>query len=311
MFDTIRTYLNKDQIGVNNLVQYCEPFLSDITTINSNYYQCTTGTLSSGHKVSISENGISFQGSLTKYYKGTNLVDLQPCEIKYAIEKLSDELHLPMELSKLTKLDIGINIETDYSAEIYFPSLGNKPRNERHKQANSIYYSNGSITHLIYNKIKEAKKARNKIPNDLQNKNITRVETRIKGPNKYFNTSSLTLDNLTKKDFQILSIESFLKEYFNIKKINFDNMATNKIKTPNDFINYCATQYLKQEGAENIDSLLKQLKQVNALKYPEAYSRLRKQLNKLTANNEAISDDIIGELNKKVIEKAQIYLSNN
>ena len=311
MFDTIRTYLEKDQIGIDNLVKYCEPYLTDIATITTNYYQCTTGLISSGQKVSINDNGISFHGSLTKYYKGSNLIDLNPIEIKYAIEKLSDELHLPMNQSKVNKLDIGLNIETQYTADIYFPSFGSKSRSERHKQSSSLYYSNASYSHIIYDKIRELKKNKIDIPVEYKEKNITRIENRLKRLSSQFNRTSILLDDLTDKDFQVQSINKFLDEYLKINKISFDDMALKKIKTPNDFINYCASQYLKKEGIENVYALINQLKQNNKLKYPEAYSRLRKQITMLSSIANENKDDLISELNNKVLERTKVYLDSN
>ncbi len=64
---------------------------------------------------------------------------------------------MPIDRSKVTQLHIGLNIETNNSADVYFPALGNKPRFERHKQSNSIYYTNITNSFTIYDKIKECK----------------------------------------------------------------------------------------------------------------------------------------------------------
>lgn len=308
MFDTIKTYLSKDQIGVNNLFDYCEPFISDVTMINNNSYQCVTGLLSSGQKVSINENGISFQGSIAKYYNQTNLTDLNPIEIGYAIEKISDELHLPMGKSKVTQLHIGLNLETNYSADVYFPALGYKSRFERHKQNSSIYYSNKTNSFILYDKIKECKSHRTKIPNELIGKNITRAEIRLKVISKYFNRNGIFLADLQSKNFQIESIDALINEYESIYKLNLEEMNTKEIKTPKDFFQYCASQYLINQGPESIKALTKQLKQGNAFKNKESYSRLNKSINEITSiKSNGMNKNIINEISTKLKEKALIY----
>lgn len=308
MFDTIKTYLSKDQLGINNLIDYCEPYISDITMIDNNYYQCMTGLLSSGQKVIISDNSVSFQGSITKYYNNTNLIDLKPIEISYAIEKLSDELHLPIEKSKVTKLHIGLNIETNYSADVYFPALGNKPRFERHKQNSSIYYSNLMNALTIYDKIRECKSHKFSIPIDYKMKHITRTELRLKSLSKYFKMNSVFLSDLTNRDFQTNAINALIKEYESIHKINISDMNIKEIKTPNHFIQFCASQYILSQGPESIKALTKQLKQRKAFKNKESYSRLNSNINKLSTNKNHNNDTIlINEINSKLTEKASIY----
>lgn len=310
MFDTIKTYLSKDQIGVNKLFDYCEPFISDVTIINSNYYQCMTGLLTSGQKVSITHNGISFQGSMAKYYNDTNLIDLNPIEIGYAIEKLSDEMHLPMEKSKVTQLHIGLNLETNYSADVYFPAYGNKNGFERHKQNNGIYFSNtsGTIVLNMYDKIRECKSHKTKIPPELKGKNITRPELRLKAISKYFNLNGIFLTDLQNKDFQIESINALINEFESINILNLDEMNTEEIKTPNDYILYCAGQYLINQGPESTKAHLKQLKQGNAFRNSESYSRLNKSINKITSNkSKGDNRNMIDEISTKLKEKASMY----
>jgi hypothetical protein len=85
-------------------------------------------------------------------------------------------------------------------------------------------------------------------------------------------------------------------------------MNTKDINTPDDFIKYCASQYIINQGPESIKALTKQLKQAKAFKNKESYSRLNRTISKITSIK-SVQDDchLIDEISKKLKSKALIY----
>ena len=111
MIDTIWLILH------HSTVNYKIDFMAEVgAKINvdikrSNEYRIV-GSLQN-MQIYIEPTFVLIQGSLPKYYYGSNLVSLPRTELSNAIDKLSTDLGLPLREAIITRIDIGMNVEVD------------------------------------------------------------------------------------------------------------------------------------------------------------------------------------------------------
>jgi hypothetical protein len=124
MYDTVNLWLPVERAGIDLLAQIPQ-YLSGITEHCKEDGQLyISGILGSNYKVNISPQGISFKGSLAKYFLPDNFHTLTRSDSERAIEKMADEIHLPMKQAKVTRIDFAQNFIVKYPPEAYYNYLG-------------------------------------------------------------------------------------------------------------------------------------------------------------------------------------------
>jgi hypothetical protein len=300
MFDTVHLRLSQEQTAGNLLD--CLPYLTDI----SETYKRDGGKFTTGHagnfRIYISDYGINIKGSLAKYYLGTNLHTPTREECKRAFELLADTLHLPIQLATVSRIDIGMNLITQYKPEVYFSYLGQSNYYNRLTQPMSISYQNTQRCKKFYNKIAEIKSRRAIIPNPYQGKNMLRYElSYLKRLPKQFNRAIITPDTLIEEDFYINLFDRMVKEYEVIQKIGLVNMDISKLRSPKDFMKWINALAIQEKGSDTFLHLVDLLKEQNAFNKPEYYSRLRSEIIRQSGGYTiADTPELVLELNKKI-----------
>jgi len=145
MFDTIHIWLPSERSGKIDLNLFIQN-LEKTEEIKSEFGEYKIrGKLRQNLNVLFTSNGISIKGSLAKYFIGNNLKTLTREEIKTAIQKIGNDLSIPILKAKLTRIDIGFNMSMEYEPRYYFNGLGEKSRMHRSiVDPTSLYYKNGS-----------------------------------------------------------------------------------------------------------------------------------------------------------------------
>ena len=152
---------------------------------------------------------------IAKSYFGDNLHTLTRDETKYALEKLSDCLHVDINTAKITRLDVSTTLQTKRPPANYFRYLGEKPYFKRLEAVKdeTLYYCNHQRQIILYDKTKEAISNNVPIPDILRNSNLLRYELRyIKRLNKQLNID-LAATKLYNEDFYRSVIQNWYNEF--------------------------------------------------------------------------------------------------
>jgi hypothetical protein len=308
MYDTTRIFLSLDKAGGS--VMNCLPFL---TNLSDTYKQDTGKTYVAGNagnlRVGISDYGISITGSLAKFYLGTNLHSLNRSDTRRAFEMMADTLQLPIQKATVSRVDIGVNLMTDYKPELYYPFLGPSRYYQRLVQPKSISYQHTLRSNKFYNKIAESKSKGVSIPEVYKGKHLMRNEVcYMQRLSKQFNQAIITPDTLTDERFYMGMYDRWFKEYEAIQKIGLAKMDTKKISTPNDYLNQLLAISIQEKGLDTILHHVEIMREQKVFKHSAYYSNLKKEIKRLSsgvATTEA--PELIQELNKKVARAKAHY----
>ncbi|NDK56815.1 phage/plasmid replication domain-containing protein [Pontibacter fetidus] len=308
MYDTLHLRLRKEVVGDDMF--YCLPILSNIaetTWKDGRIY--ITGNIGNC-LVSISENGMSIKGSLSKFYLGSNLYTLTRKDTKLAFELMADTLHLPIHRAVVSRLDIGLNLETQYTPELYYRYLGPSNYYKRLTQPQSITYQNKRRSKKFYNKAAECRSTGVVLPLLYQDKNLLRYEVSyLQRLRSQFKIGVITPDTLTNEPFYFKLIDCWVNEYESINKVKSISMNTNHIRTPKDYLRQVAAMAILEQGIDSHLDYVDLLKNQNKFKKVEYYSRLRRDIRKLAATKISCDmPELIQELNQKV-DQARLHFN--
>ena len=301
MYDTTNMWLDKTIAGCNHFA--IANYLCDVSEIHSNKGYFILGK-ADNYSVSINEAGISLKGSLAKYSLNDNIQTLTRAGTVEAIEKLSDNLHIPIIDAKVNRIDVSTVFSVSQSPQSYYRYLGNKPYFNRVQSTNNTLYYNTDKKQLVfYDKIKEAKGKGVNIPDLYKDANLLRYELRLtQRICKQLKANEITGATLTDEQFYYNIIQLWGKEYFNINKLKgISDMDLKNIKTPTDAKNILFADLLKDKDISYINSFLNDLKTNKTYSDAKAYTRLKNDLMSLfEAKTEEEQSQLMQELDKEV-----------
>jgi hypothetical protein len=288
----------------------CLPYL---TNLKENYRQDTGQTYVTGNagnlRVGVSERGVSITGSLAKFYLGTNLHTLTRSDSRRAFEQMADTLHLPIHKAKVTKIEAGQNIITNYKPELYYSCLGQSKNYTRSTFDKTLYYHNGQRIKKAYNKIAESKHNKVPIPEVYVGNNVLRFEVSyIARLSKQFNQALITPITLTDERFYMAMYERWFNEYEVIDKVGLFNMDTSKIHTIGDYKEQLLRMAVQEKGLEVIFQHIEVMKEQKVFKHASYYSNLKNEMKEmLRVKNKTEQPELLQELNKKVARAKAHY----
>lgn len=303
MYDTVNFWIDGLMVGVDpfTIAQH----LTDHTEHNSARGYSISGR-AGDYLVNAFETGISLKGSLPKFLLPDNIHTLNRAGAKLAIQKLSDTIHLPINLAKVTRVDVSTVLPMSREPFEYYPLLGNKPRFERLQATkDTLYYNTNKKQLIFYNKIAEAKAKGVKIPVGFEDTNLLRVEARfLSRLPQQLKQAAITGATLCDEHFYSGMVKRWANEYHSINKLkSVSIMDTSKIKTPKDGVNTMLSILLQEKGQEFINSYISDLRAKNTYPDPKYYSRLKDEFNRLiSASTATEQSELIKELDKAVNE---------
>lgn len=308
MYDSIKLYLNQDSARDIDLLAEVPVYLENITVhekVNEVYYSGSLKNL----RVNVSQRGISIRGSLAKYFLSDNMQTLRRQDTEQAIEKLSDELHIPIQDAKVTRIDFAHNFVMKYEPKTYYSYLGQAKRLERLIQPESLYYKNKSKEMVFYNKIAEVKSRRAKIPEIWEGKNLLRYEIRyMRNLSGQLKVPEVKACSLYEEKFYIHLVDRYVDDYVSIHKHGEIILDTDNMKKPKDVLNQLALQSLNSLTQGGKVDFVEELRNKNIFENPEYYSRLKKNIRLMRKKYEA-SDSLplIEELDSKILVLKKYY----
>lgn len=251
MVDTFKYHYSNYNPGIDFLNKI--PSLIDVTGRHfyTNNEEVVTGTLDN-LKVSIRKNSIKIENSLCKWYLGDNFQTLTCDQVRFANEKLSDTLHLNINVAKVLRLDIAENFYMQHSPKLYWEYLGKLNRYTRLPHSDGLYYRIKNKELLFYDKIKEQKAKGFPIPDSYQNTNILRYELRfLHGLSKTFN-QEVTAKTLSDRVFYHNLLQVYSDMYFKIDKIKDINLSIGEMKGIKGMNNAGVALLINQFGENTI-----------------------------------------------------------
>jgi hypothetical protein len=260
--------------------------------------------------VYISPDSIIIHGSLAKYFKGENIVELTFRQVTEAIKKLEYETGISFESAILKMIECGMSVITKEQPAEYMKLFGYPARNTRHEFATitgveTVIYSTptGAYQFSMYNKILEVqKKKKQSIPAIFNGVNILRLEYKIvrrRGIQAKFKRDLTAYDLLDPAVYQIFQ-NLFIEAYLAIPKFgNQLHIEVIEKVTPKMFDELIAEQY-RQHFPKEYLHFLKVLKESGALtdknlERIRAANRSREKMYKSTESSPLIRelDDLV------------------
>lgn len=306
MYDTANFWLPKEKIGKRNFLDKVPMKLTGITEHKKEGQVYESGYLDN-YNVNISANGISFKGSLAKYAQGNNFETLNREGCKRAIEKLSDEIKLPVKKATVRRIDFAANLKVTHRPEAFYNDLGTCSHYKRFVQPNSLYYKNGYRTLCFYDKVKEAKSKRIPIPEIWSKENVLRYELRFTSRLPYqFNLPEVTASLLYNRTFYNSMGDRWEHEYFAISK---QKHCTPQITKPMTAVESQKILFalLYSEKQNKVMQIVEQWNRQNIFSSKREYYRVKHEMRKLVEKLPEGENSLITELDENVKAAKLLY----
>jgi hypothetical protein len=309
MYDTIHLWLPTEKAGSINVQSIYDRLNEAAEHQRSNGVRYITGNLKKGSRVSLSESGLSFKGSLAKYSLPDNFHTLTRSDTERAIEMLSDELSLPMGKANVNRIDFAENLIMQHPPQTYYPHLGESKHFKKLMQPSSVYWQNGNRTKLVYDKCAEAKAKRLTLPKVWQGQNVLRFETRwLKRLQNRFNMPEVVASNLYDEGFYMLAFDKWLEEYEAIGKYHQNNFNPKQMNSPKDFWKQIQLIAINALGQDEVLQEIEQMRRMETFDKPEYYSRLKKEVRQLCSESKLHSrSELVDELDSKMKNAKRYY----
>jgi len=308
MIDTIKGYLNLNQYRYQD---FEDLLIKGSKTIKENCYTISFNLSNIKVTIKFDQNNrpltLFFNGSLPKFYFGNNLIHLNKNTTLEAIQMLSDNLNVDMSKAILTRVDVGVNLEVDYSVHQYISCLVAFPRLEMMRFKDSVtFFTKSDYKSLIfYDKLKEIKakdkETYNSLP-DYLDKNILRYELQLKKSLK----RRLGLDKVLLKDLYCDTVQNkllslWLKSYHKVEKLSMDIDPIHLLQSHNGLYKYLAFHGADSLGYERLSNTISEL-QFDVKNSSVKRSKMKASLNELLKNvrENALDKNLVGELDDKI-----------
>ena len=308
MYDSVNLWLPIDKSGSFDLGKTLQNLSGIIEHSRIDGQVYISGFLKN-YKVSISEQGVFLKGSLAKYFLTDNFHTLTRSDTARAFEMMADELYLPIQKAKISRIDFAQNFLMDYEPEAYYIFLGECQYYNRQPQSKSLYYSNGLRQKVFYNKVAEGKAKGLSLPDVWNGQNVLRYEMRYTSRlPKQFNQTEITASSLSDEKFYMAIFDKWLAEYETINKLQSIKLNLSDMNSPKDFWKQINLMAINMIGQEKIMQEIENLRHQKAFDKPEYYSRLKKEIKELCKTPEmTASSDLVAELDKKIKTSKRYY----
>ena len=268
---------------------------------------CTFGSLN-GLKVSIYMGGISIIGSLAKFLYPNNIYPLDMNSTAQAIEKLSDNLHLPITDAKVTGLEFGRAFVMAHPVESYLSKLGDMPRLLRyHFDVGTLYYKprgkQQPKVFAFYDKKADAAAKGMVLPVGFVDANLLKYEMRFNGRlPQQMGVPDVKASTLSESGFYRQMIKRYQENYFAISKLNqVKTDVMSEIKTVSDAFDMLVARLINGSDQTQITAFVEELKEAKVFEDRKNYTRLKRKIQEVaTKAGVTTSDELIRELDDEI-----------
>ena len=310
MYDTIYLRLTQAEVQGVDFLSETPCYLEDVAE-----HTFTDGLVLTGNvgnlKVSLNRFQVKVKdGSLCKYYLGDNFKAMGRKDTQRAFEKLSDELHLPMSLAAVTRIDVAQNFCTKHPPEVYFNHLGLLKYATRLQEPNGVYYSQTGGRLAFYDKNREQKTKREPIPELYEGRNVLRYEQRYtQRLARQFDVSEVTGGLLYDEAFYIGLLNRWRDTYKQIQKINDVAYNFEAMKTKQQLYRMGVLSLIEQAGGQvEMLAQIAEAQKRGELTKKQAFD-LRATINDVCQIRDGLTipNEAIKELDKKIDEAVRFF----
>jgi hypothetical protein len=310
MYDTIYFRLTQGEVQGFDFLAETPCYLEDVAE-----HTFSDGVVISGNvgnlKVSLNRFQVKVKdGSLCKWYLGSNFQTMGRQDTERAIEQLSDTLHLPMSKAVVTRLDVAQNLITRYPPDVYFNHLGLLKYATRLQEPNGIYYSRTGGRLAFYDKNREQKTKREPIPELYEGRNVLRYEQRYtQRLAKQFDVSEVTGGLLYDEAFYIGLLNRWRDTYKQIQKINDVAYNFEAMKTKQQLYRMGVLSLIEQAGGQvEMLAQIAEAQKRGELTKKQAFD-LRATINDVCQIRDGLTipNEAIKELDKKIDEAVRFF----
>lgn len=310
MYDTIFFRLTQAEVQGVDFLAETPCYLQDVAEHTFNDGLVLTGNVGN-LKVSLNRFQVKVKdGSLCKYYLGDNFKAMGRKDTKMAVEKLSDELHLPMSLAAVTRIDVAQNFCTKHPPEVYFNHLGLLKYATRLQEPNGVYYSQTGGRLAFYDKNREQKTKREPIPELYEGRNVLRYEQRYtQRLARQFCLPEITGSLLYNEAFYIKILSKWRDIYRDIQKINDVAYNFEAMKTKQQLYRMGVLSLIEQAGGQvKILAQIAEAQKRGELTKKQAFD-LRATINDVCQIRDGLTipNEAIKELDKKIDEAVRFF----
>lgn len=310
MYDTIYLRLTQAEVQGVDFLSETPCYLEDVAE-----HTFTDGLVLTGNvgnlKVSLNRFQVKVKdGSLCKYYLGDNFKAMGRKDTQRAFEKLSDELHLPMSLAVVTRIDVAQNFCTKHPPEVYFNHLGLLKYATRLQEPNGVYYSQTGGRLAFYDKNREQKTKREPIPELYEGRNVLRYEQRYtQRLARQFDVLEVTGGLLYEEAFYIGLLNRWRDTYKQIQKINDVAYNFEAMKTKQQLYRMGVLSLIEQAGGQvEMLAQIAEAQKRGELTKKQAFD-LRATINDVCQIRDGLTipNEAIKELDKKIDEAVRFF----
>ena len=249
LYDTVDFVLYQKDVPEIDLLSEVSPYLTnrrDCIGEGGSSYVCGEYK---GYKVYVSDKMLKINTcSLCKYYYGTNRHDFPLEDVRKAIERIGEDLNIPMDKVAVTRLDSAMDLELQRSPIEYFNRMLDLPYFRRHSYSTGIMFQTAEKELTFYDKGKEQ---------GSNNKNIARCEFRIKKVRRCFG-KSVTASMLYDPSFWNDLLDRFLSCYYKIR-VSKESLPLYGIDGIKSMQNCALCDWVGRKGFDSLRSELKAL----------------------------------------------------
>lgn len=310
MYDTINLILKKEDYPKMDFLRDIPECLTQVSTEGESRAGVFVNGYLDNFKVSINQYRVKVQhASLAKFINVDNQQGMSLGRTREAIESLSDRLNLKVEHAKVTRIDVGRNITTRLSPELYFPYLGELTNYKRLEQGHGLYFQNGLRALVFYNKLREVKSKRQDVEPLFANQNLLRYELRFTSHlERQFNVNKVSAGLLCDEKFYIDLGKRWRDLYLDISKISNQAAVIVPTTRTRGLIQTLASLKVNEIGGENILRTIAEWQEEGHLTRKQA-SDLRAAIRDLVRKEmREGGNELIEELDKKIKIATRFFL---
>jgi hypothetical protein len=310
MYDTINLILKKEDYPKMDFLRDIPECLTQVSTEGESRAGVFVNGFLDNFKVSINQHRVKVQhASLAKFINGDNQQGMSLGRTREAIGALSDKLSLNVEHAKVTRLDVGRNITTQFSPELYFPYLGELVNYKRLEQAQSLYYQNGLRALVFYNKLREVKEKRQKVEPLFANQNLLRYELRFTSHlERQFNVNKVSAGLLYDEEFYIGLGKRWRDLYLDIGKISNQAAVIVPTTSTRNLIQNLASLAVNEVGGENLLRTIAEWQEEGHLTRKQASDHRAAIRDLVRKEMREGGNELIEELDKKIKTAIRFFL---
>ncbi len=310
MYDTIILEVHKEDIDNH---QWETIFQNIFQTCEYKQVKGGCGYTTNGLRISVTENRIKINGSLSKYYYGNNCETLTLLDTKEAIKRLSRELNIPIDKADLIEVDIAENFEMTHSPDLYISKLQSLGSSHPNKWNNTTYFPIYGSMLRFYDKGQESRQRGNRrlkrercpLP-EGEKKNLLRYEMKFKKAKiRQVFGRQLKAEDLYNKQVFWQFIAEWFGTYEDIGKISDKllDITFEQIKSTKDLENWCIcmansvinlSHFIKYQLLKNRENK----QNTDYQSHTRIQNRVQKAFNQFSGCMG--QSDLIQELNKKI-----------